>query len=313
MKIATFGLALIAPLLVAATSSAQSVAAAETLFQEGQAALERGDLAAACPKLRESDRLDPANGTKLNLADCEEKSGHVGTAWELYRKLSELLPADDERLAYVKSRVDELDVRVPRLTLVLAKDAPADTIATLGTISFTAASFGIPLPVDPGARDITVTAGAAKRTYHVTLAEGVTRRLEVTPEPEPRDEPSVAATAAPGNDRTPTNHRTLGYVLGGVGVAGLAVGSIAGLIGLHQQSIGNDNCSDVRHVCNQQGVDANDSARAMRPVSMVGLLIGVAGVGAGAYFILTSSSDERVALSAHTNGESASLAIRGRW
>src|SRR5882672_2555090 len=77
-------------------ANAQNGAAADALFQEGQAALERGDLDIACPKLRESDRLDPANGTKLNLADCEEKRGHLASAWELYRKLSETLPAGDE-------------------------------------------------------------------------------------------------------------------------------------------------------------------------------------------------------------------------
>src|SRR5262249_26584812 len=81
-----------------ARASGNDPAAAEALFREGRAAAQKGDWETACPKLRESQRLDPAAGTLLNLADCEEHRGKVATAWQLYRQVVESLPETDERV-----------------------------------------------------------------------------------------------------------------------------------------------------------------------------------------------------------------------
>jgi hypothetical protein len=311
-RLARFGGA-VAVSLLSANANAQSVAAADALFQEGQAALERGDLAVACPKLRESDRLDPANGTKLNLADCEEKRGRLATAWELYRKLSETLPAEDQRLPYVKSRLDALAARVPRLTLVLARNAPADTHATLGQTVLTSASFGTALPFDPGNQELIASSGASKRRYRFTLREGDAKTLEINPQVEAAGPPPEPPRDTNDAQSHAANTKMLGYALGGVGIAGFAVGSITGLIGLQKVGVGNDNCNDSKHTCNQAGVDANNTARTMRMVSTTGFVIGLLGVGAGAYLVLTSSADEKVSFGARVNGDSASLGVNGRW
>jgi hypothetical protein len=42
---------------------------AEALFAEGRALMDRGDYAAACPKLRLSNDLDPARNA-AHLAEC---------------------------------------------------------------------------------------------------------------------------------------------------------------------------------------------------------------------------------------------------
>ncbi|HZO13795.1 MAG TPA: hypothetical protein VFB62_11075 [Polyangiaceae bacterium] len=59
----------------AAAQNASNKAAAESLFQEGQAAMEAGKLDIACAKLAESLELERAVGTLLNLARCHELSG----------------------------------------------------------------------------------------------------------------------------------------------------------------------------------------------------------------------------------------------
>ena len=71
--------------LVAAVLLLQSLAlagpderiAAEALFDEGKSLMIEGKLAVACEKLEQSQRIDPAVGTLLYLAECYEKSGRT--------------------------------------------------------------------------------------------------------------------------------------------------------------------------------------------------------------------------------------------
>ena len=85
MSVSRFHVVALASLamLVARTAYAEdSVAVAEHLFQEARVLVERGDYAAACPKLEASQKLEPAVGTQFNLADCYEHVGRTASAHE---------------------------------------------------------------------------------------------------------------------------------------------------------------------------------------------------------------------------------------
>src|SRR5262245_37563455 len=58
-------------------------AAAEALFREGRQLMDSGAIAQACVKFEESLRLDPALGTMLNLAVCEERAGNTKRACQI--------------------------------------------------------------------------------------------------------------------------------------------------------------------------------------------------------------------------------------
>ena len=73
-------IALLALVTLARPAVAQSTsdkAAAQAQFDEARKLLKMGDTAAACDKLAESQRLEPAVGTLLNLATCYEKLGRT--------------------------------------------------------------------------------------------------------------------------------------------------------------------------------------------------------------------------------------------
>ena len=78
---ATVGLAS----LVSRPAAAGNAAAAEALFNQAHAAMSAHDYDTACQRFAESNRLDPAVGTLLNLGVCEAARGRVATAWELFR------------------------------------------------------------------------------------------------------------------------------------------------------------------------------------------------------------------------------------
>jgi len=91
MKIGTITVAALLSVSVAAPSLAQSAAdkaTAETLFDEGRRLLVQNKLPEACSKFAESQRLDPAIGTQLNLGDCYERTGRLASAWAQFREAS---------------------------------------------------------------------------------------------------------------------------------------------------------------------------------------------------------------------------------
>src|SRR5579862_4852149 len=84
---------LAAPL--SAQPAASHVAAGE-LFDAGVAARDRGDWPTAYQSFLRSQKLEPAPGTLLNLALCEEKLGKVSSAADhLTQVIEGLLSSDD--------------------------------------------------------------------------------------------------------------------------------------------------------------------------------------------------------------------------
>jgi tetratricopeptide (TPR) repeat protein len=71
----------VSPRLARADASLADKAAAQTLFDEGRKLMAKGMFADACPKLAESQKLDPGVGTQFNLSDCYEKMGQTASAW----------------------------------------------------------------------------------------------------------------------------------------------------------------------------------------------------------------------------------------
>ncbi|HLK92094.1 MAG TPA: hypothetical protein VKZ18_19535 [Polyangia bacterium] len=130
------------------------VALAEALFQEGKRLLERGEVAAACPKLAESLRLDEATGTLLALAMCHEAEGRLASAWAEYAGVVARAQTegrmDRERAARQSVRALE-----PRLSTLIV-EVPEGAAALEGLrverdgVALAAAGWSTAVPVDPG-------------------------------------------------------------------------------------------------------------------------------------------------------------------
>jgi len=266
-------------------------ATAEALFRAGREAMEQGDYATACNRFAESQRLEPAGGTAFNLAACFEKLGRIASAWKTYREAAERLPPGDARTRHAEERARALEARLPKLTLLPGPGAE-DVAVELNGTELGAASLGLELPVDPGAQRIVVRArGREARTMTVTLVESETKQVVVSPgpaiAPEPVATPPVTAGA---NDSAPSDQgsgqRTLGWVLGGVGVAGLAVSAVTGVMVLDRKSTVDEECTN--DACSTKGDEAAASGRTLSTVSTIAFVAGAVGVGVGAYFLLSA-------------------------
>ena len=128
-------------LLGAGSASAGDPVSAEALFREGRAAMSRGEHALACQRFAESQRLDPAAGTLLNLGECKERLGKTASAWQHYREAADLLTGD-ERRELALARIGAIEPNLARLTVHLAGDAPAGSTAARDGTELGPASIG---------------------------------------------------------------------------------------------------------------------------------------------------------------------------
>jgi hypothetical protein len=283
-------------------------AAAEALFREGRKLSDGGDHRGACEKFKESFRLDPTVGTTFNIADCEERLGNLAEAWSLFGEVAQRLPSGDRRKTIAGERQAALEPRLSKLRIVLDPGAPAGTRVARDGVSLGGASLGTDLPVNPGEHAIVVEAeGRSPRRYPVTLAEGQQQTLVVTAgdEKEQKTGPSGTSPASREPKSEGGNGRTLGYVLGGVGIAGVVTGVVAGTLMLHQKSVLDDNCNADKK-CSPAGLDAASSGHTLGIVTTVGLVTGALGLGAGAYFLFTAAP-------ARDGTPTASAAITGQF
>src|SRR6478672_5858918 len=98
----------------AAHAQTRDPAAAEAFFAEGRTLLKQGRYAEACSKFEASQKLDPGNGTLMNLADCYEKSGRVASAWLSFREAAAAAASASQvaRASHARARAASLEPRL---------------------------------------------------------------------------------------------------------------------------------------------------------------------------------------------------------
>jgi hypothetical protein len=299
----------------AANAQSEGAAAAQVLFDQGREAMLRRDYDTACQRFRESEQIDPAPGTKLNLADCEEKRGRIASAWELFRAVIRELPESDERHGIAVSRAAALEKRLPTLVLRLAPGTPSTTRVRVGTSEIGSGSFGVPLPLDPGKHTLVIEApGHQSRTVEVVLVGGSAQTVDVVPGTATASsrQPGPAAIQLPARERS-GGTKTLGYVLGGIGLVGIAVGTVAGVIVLSKWNTNDEGCDDAAQTCSKRAGEARQSGEAIAPISTAGFVVGALGLGAGAYFILTSDANSETAIRVRAAPGTSQISLLRRW
>ena len=219
-----------------ADDAKRDVQRADVLFQEGRSALLRGDYAIACKKLEESEYLDPAAGTLLNLVVVRGAPRQAGEG--VHRLVESAIkpgPKADQ-LAECKKEAARLERRLPRIVLHAPDDAPEGTTVTLDDAELE--DLSAPIPVDPGPHVIVVRARGPRGQdeIKVNLNESGDRDPEAGESeacrggpPGDTPKPDAEARKDPGPERDRAHSHggvsipTSAWLLGGVGVVGLGV------------------------------------------------------------------------------------------
>jgi serine/threonine-protein kinase len=279
-------------------------AAADALFIEGRQLVTEGKLEAGCAKLAESQRLDPAPGTQLNLAACLEKRGLWASAWTTYRDAAAAARREGRTAWAAEAEATAARVALSMATLEIRVDArePLDSLEVRRDGALLArAAWNDKLPIDPGPHEISVSSPDRKawRTtvtippkadaivVQVPLLEPLTPGAPVAPAPvaavAPAEAPATTSAAA-----DPSTRRIAGYALAGVGAVALGLGAVLGLEALSKNSDATDRCHTAGACTDPTGVSLSDQARGLGNASTITLAAGAALAATGVVLVVLS-------------------------
>lgn len=296
---------------VAAAQPSAPTDTADSMFREGKKAMEAGDYARACPLFEESQRLDPAGGTLMNLGLCLEKAGRVASAERAYLSAATRARADGraDRLGEAHAHLAALGPRVPTVVLVLSPGRGAPSRVSIDGQKID--DLVEPVRLDPGAHTARIERdGAAPSTRAFDLREGEHKKLAIddeaspalpAPAPPNAAPPSTAAppapegftpkayvlttkpgSVAPSPDESQAHPRAsfsaASWASLGVSLAGFGVAGITGLMAVSARSTYTSTCIDARAYCTDtEALAAGERARDLAWVSTIAV-----GVGFGA-------------------------------
>ena len=323
----------------AQAQDASGKAAAESLFESGVQLMKAGRFAEACPKLETSQRVDPAVGTLLYLAECYEKLGRTASAWATFREAESLARSSNQadRARTAQTRGEKLERELSYLTINVAPDAKVEgLVVRRGSTVVLPDLFGVAAPVDPGL--IEIEAGApGHRRYTTQVKVGPRGKEAVTVpklEPEPGAEappvaPVAAGAATPAEapaappPETPSKDapasgpdHTLAYILGGVGIVGIGVGSYFGFRAMSKNSDSEESCDDANVCSDPQAQALTDEAKDAALISNIGFAVGGAALATGLVLYFTAPGGDKanaVRVSPSVARHGAGVSIGGRF
>ncbi|MBL8605467.1 MAG: hypothetical protein JNK72_26285 [Myxococcales bacterium] len=228
-----------------ATPTTTSATAAQARFDRGRTLYEANDFAAALPEFRASLELFRSPNTRLYIGLCLLRLNQLGEAYaeldRTFREASDLAGTDrryENTRGLARRELDGLAPRIGRLTVTVARTVPGLSVR-VGEGELPAAAYGVELPYTPG--DVVVRAEAPgyqsfSQTVHlsaraqsgVNVVLSASQVARPTPSAEPVRVQVEGPEPSPSTVRVGGGVRTAGFVVLGLGVAGLGAFGVLG-------------------------------------------------------------------------------------
>ena len=282
--------------------SAENVAAAKTLFDDAQKAMDEKRYPDACAKFLASEQKVAKIGTLLNLGDCYEKNGQSASAWITYNEAISLgrKQRRPEYEEFAKKKAQDLEGKLVQLTIVVPPAVRTEGLQiTRDGTPVAEGEWGTGLPVDPGAHVLVVTA-TKKQRWQSEVKVAADKSLTVTipaledapqtvwpPAQQPEVVEKVVVKQGPF-----TPLRIAGIATGTLGIGGLVTGSILGIAAKSSYDGALKKCGGNPSNCTQDAISDSRTAHAMADVATVLFVIGGVATAAGiTMFLLGAPRD----------------------
>ncbi|HEX6765196.1 MAG TPA: hypothetical protein VF103_06950, partial [Polyangiaceae bacterium] len=324
----------------ALAQSDEQRAAARSLATEGATAFNDGRFQEAVDYFSKAESLVHAPPHLLFLARSHAKLGQLVKAREAYMKIvKEPLPPNAPQAfrnaqTSANDEVRAIEPRIASLTVKVEGGTDAKDLAVLvDGVPINAVLIGVAQPVDPGEHKVEAGAtGLRAPLQTVSLGDGekksVVLKLESAPgaaplvavaqapaataNPEPAPASQPASSPAPTTDKGPTpasddksGLRIGSYVAFGVGVVGLAVGTLFTMQSASKrkdadakfEECGGETGCHSGNPLSKEVTSLDDDARSAMTLGIVGFAVGGVGVATGATLLILSSggSNEKAA------------------
>jgi hypothetical protein len=256
---------------------------ADQLFRDGQRLLKQGKLAEACAAFTESQKLDPAVGTLLNLADCHAQERRFATARAEFEEAARQAAqaGQKDRESFAKEQWKQLE---PLLSFVAIKfEGNPDGVFIDGK----QVNASSPVPLDPGVHEFRFARpGYLTKTIQLEVANGPSSQTldEGHLEPEPQIIPPEEPQKPP--KRKDDTQRLAGIAAMGGGGLFILIGTYFGLHAASKKSDAEPHCNGK--FCDPDGLSLQDDAHSAATVSTIAWGLGIVAVGVGAYLYLTA-------------------------
>jgi len=292
----------VALLLVTSSAFGQAssnAVAAEELFQQGRALLEKHELEAACEKFRASQKLDPAVGTLFSLGECYEQRSLLASAWLTYRAAAALAAQRaDPREVSAQSSAQALEARLARLHITLTDPGSVAEVTVDGD-PLVLEALETPLPVDPGKHRVDAR---GDRTWSGTVDvpdNGASAQVIVPSLAAPRPVPRPAVWRRP-----------LAIGMLDAGLVTVGIGAIFGMQAIVKGRDVNAQCPGSSATCdNMAAVQGNGTGKTYADVSTVTIPVGLAVAAVGGVLLATSGTS----VDASAGPGAASASMRWTW
>jgi hypothetical protein len=256
---------------------------ADQLFREGKEALEAGHFAEACPKLAESQELDPGTGTLLALALCHEGLGATATA---SREFAEVAAASQaarpDRAALAQKHVTALQPSLSTIEILVPSPLRGRLQVQVDKMDAPQASWGTPVPTDPGDHTVTAALPGGRPWKDIVHLRARDHQIVHVPELET----PLPEAAPPAEAGSMSARHTAALAVGGVGIASFAIGSVFGILALTEHANATSLCP-ASTCASAEGVSENSTAESYAWAADVGIGIGLVAMGTAAYLLLT--------------------------
>jgi hypothetical protein len=286
---------------------------AEVLFKEGRAMLDAKKYDEACPKLEESQKLEPGAGTLLAVALCHEGQGKTATAWaeideaaKLGRKVGrmDLASAADKRARIMEPNLSKLIIRLPKDG---AKEL-SDLQVRVDGAPIPSEDYGTPFAIDTGEHRVDVLGKGKATKTHVLRVSGagtteiVIEKLDDAPASAPAPEAASTTTTRsapvkimplteppPADAEHPQSRggaqRVFGVVLGVAGLGGLGAGGY--FLG---RAISQNSQARCNGPCPEGATAAREASKQSTTNAIIAFSSGTVALAAGTIVYLTAPS-----------------------
>lgn len=182
-----------------ASPPSSTALAAESAFLEGVRLMKQGDCQQAVLRFEESERLDPASGTLLNLGYCQVELGKTASAWLTYRRAIALAESSGKtaHAELAREQGAKLESSLPQLRFVVVGEASHITHLTLDDQELPKESWSLALPVDPGPHRVRAVFDGGENTETLFGAQTGENSLVELKVPQQAKAAPVAPVVAP--------------------------------------------------------------------------------------------------------------------